>query len=373
MSIQIQEVTTDKHRKQFVDFQFKLYKNDPYWVPQLKKDEISGIDPTKNPAFKFCEAKFWLALKNGEIVGRIGAIINSLIIEKTGENILRFTRPEFIDDEEVANALFDTVKNYALAKKMDGINGPLGFSNLDHQGLLIEGHDWLPSVASDFHKAYYKKHYERLGFEKEIDWLEFRLTFPDKLPDKAKRVAQMVKKRYSMESLSFKTKEDLSEIKEPVFSVFNDAFRDLYGTFEFPDYYVRYNIEKFFPMLNPDLVHVLQDNDGEMAAFIVGIPSLSKAMRKAKGKLFPLGWYYLSRALKKPKEMDLVLTGVKKEYQSLGLISILMNDLWQAANLYGIRFVETTAMLENNHIAIQLWKSFDHIQHKRKRCYKYTF
>ena len=373
MSVEIREVKTKKDIKEFVDFQFSLYKGNKYWVPGLKSDEIKSLTLENNPGMELCDSRFWLAYKNGVCVGRIGGIIIPMRNEKMGEHIARFSRPEFIDDKEVADALIKTVEDWAKEKGMNGIQGPLGFSNLDHQGLLVEGHDWLPSVASDYHADYYRKHYERLNYEKEIDWLEFRITFPDALPEKAIKINEMVKQRYGMKALNFTTKEELLPYKYKIFDVFNDAFQDLFGTYVFPDKLKKFYSDKYFPLLNPKFVKLMEDKDGRLTAFLIALPSLSKAMQKANGCLLPMGWWHIMRALKHPQEMDLMLTGVLPDYQSKGLVAVLTTELYKTAREHGIKFVETTGMLENNHVAIQLWKSYDHIQHKRKRCYRKTF
>jgi GNAT superfamily N-acetyltransferase len=373
MDVQIEEVVNSSQRKKFVDFPYQLYKNNKFWVPPIKADELNSIIPEKNPAFDFCKAKFWVAYKNGKVVGRIGAIVNALWIEKIGEQIGRITRVEFVDDEEVVAALFSVAESYLKEEGMKGVMGPLGFSNLDHSGILIEGHDWLPCMASDYHMDYYQKHVEKQGYEKEIDWLEFRLTFPEALPEKSFKVADMIKKRYGLKSVNFSSKKEMEPYKEMIFKVFNDAFAGLFGTFRLPEKLVKFYINKFFPALNPRYVKVILDKEDELAGFLVALPSLSKALQKAKGKLLPFGWWHLKKALAKPSEMDLMLTGVRPEFQKLGLASLLMNELWLTANADGVKFVETTGMLENNSVAIQMWKSFDHIQHKRKRCFKKTF
>ncbi len=373
MGIQVIEVKTANERKQFVDFPYELYKSNKFWVPPFKSEELGAITPGKNPAFDFCKAKFWLALKDGKVVGRIGAIINSLWIEKIGEKIGRITRVEFVENEEVVKILFDTAEAFLKSEGMTGVMGPLGFSNLDHQGMLIEGFDHLPCMASDYHMDYYLKYIENLGYSKEIDWLEFRITFPEALPEKSYKVAEMLKKRYGLKSLSFSTREELMPYRDKIFSLFNEAFSELFGTFRFPDDLIKFYIDKFFPSINPRYVKIILDKNNELAGFIIAIPSLSEALQKAKGKLFPFGWYHLKKAFDHPKEMDLMLTGVVPEMQKFGLAALLMNELWITANNDGIKFVETTGMLENNHVAIQMWKSFDHIQHKRKRCFKKTF
>lgn len=373
MSIQVQEVLNQGQRKKFVDFPYQLYKNNEFWVPPMKADELSSITPEKNPAYDFCNAKFWIAIEDGKVVGRIGAIVNDLWIEKIGEKIGRITRIEFIDHSEVVEMLIKTAEEWLKEQGMIGVMGPLGFSNLDHSGLLIEGHDKIPCMASDYHFDYYQQHIEKLGYTKEIDWLEFRITFPDAMPEKSFKVADMIKKRYGLRSVNFTKRSELEPYREMIFKVFNDAFAGLFGTFRLPDKLVKFYINKFFPALNPKYVKIILDKENELAGFLVAIPSLSKALQKAKGKLLPLGWWHLKNALEKPTEMDLMLTGVRPEFQKMGVVSLLMNDLWQTANNDSVMFVETTGMLEDNHVAIQMWKSFDHIQHKRKRCYRKMF
>lgn len=373
MSIEIKEVKTKADIKAFVNLAFSLYKNNAYWVAPMKADETKALIADENPAMEFSESKFWLAYENGKCVGRIGGIVNPLWNTKTGEQLARFTRPEFVDNPEIADKLMATVEAWAKEKQMAGIMGPLGFSNLDHQGLLVEGHEWLPSVASDYHQSYYQQHFERLGYQKEIDWLEFRITFPEALPEKSYKVAEMLKTRFGLRSLNFNTKQELDPYKEQIFNLFNQAFAGLFGTFELPDRLIRFYIDKYFPIINPRYVKIILDRDDKIAGFLIALPSLSKAMQKANGSLLPLGWYHIMKALKKPSEMDLMLTGVRPELQKMGVAALLMNDLWATANADGVKYVETTGMLENNHVAIQMWKSFDHIQHKRKRCYRKMF
>jgi GNAT superfamily N-acetyltransferase len=373
MTLSIKEVATAADIKQFAELPYQLYKNNPYWVPPLKSDEQKSINPSLNPSFEFSKAKFWLAYRDGKCVGRIGGIVIPIWNEKTGENIARFTRPEFVDDPEVARLLISTVEEWAKSQGMSGLMGPLGFSNLDHQGLLIEGHEWLPSVASDYHFDYYQKYYEQLGFQKEIDWLEFRITFPDVMPEKSLKVAEMLKTRFGLRSVNFTKKSELEPYKEEIFKLFNDAFAGLFGTFRLPDNLVRFYINKYFPILNPRYVKIILDREDKIAGFLIVMPSLSRAMQKAGGRLLPFGWWHLKKAVEKPSEIDLMLTGVRPELQKMGVAALLMNDLYTTANQDGVKFVETTGMLENNHVAIQIWKSFDHIQHKRKRCYRKMF
>lgn len=373
MALVITEVSSKKDIKAFVQLPFLIYKGNPYWVPPMVSDEEKALLPSTNPAFEFSKAKFWLVYKDGICVGRIGAIVNSLAIEKTGEKLGRLTRTEFIDDKAVVDLLFETAESWLKSEGMDGVHGPLGFSNLDHQGLLIEGHNYLPSVASDYHQPYYGAHFERLGYVKEKDWLEFRVTFPEALPEKSFVVAEMLMKRYGLKALNFTQKSELEQFKQPIFDLFNEAFTELFSTFKLSQKMIDFYVSKYFPLLNPRYVKVIVDKEDKIAGFLVALPSLSKAMQRANGKLLPFGWWHIMQALKKPCEMDLMLTGVRPDFQKLGVAALLMNDLWKTANSDGVKYVETTGMLEDNHVAIQMWKSFEHIQHKRKRCYTKRF
>ncbi|MPQ48903.1 hypothetical protein GCQ56_18040 [Marinifilum sp. N1E240] len=373
MTIQIIEVQNKRQRKAFVNFPYELYKDNKFWVPPIKSGELELLLPEKNPAFEFCIAKFWLAYQDNKVVGRIGAIVNQLAIDKTGEKMGRITRMEFIDDPAVSKQLFTVAENWLKEKGMIGAMGPLGFSNLDHAGVLIEGHEWLPSIASDYHFAYYQNHFENSSYLKEIDWLEFRISLPEETPAKASRLADLIQKRHHLNILNFTTKKELEPYKEKIFNVFNDAFADLFGTFKLPEKLIRFYVSKYFPILNPRYVKIITSQEDQLMGFIIAIPSLSKAMQKAKGKLFPFGWWHIKKSLENPCEMDLMLTGVDYKSQKLGFVSILMNELLKTSNADGLRFAETTGMLENNYVAIQLWKSFDHVQHKRKRCYRKMF
>lgn len=370
MDFVIEEVTTAKALKDFVDLPYRLYRKEKNWIPPMRHDEMNALIAEKNPAFEFCKVKFWVAYSKGKCVGRIGGIIIPPWNEKQHDATGRFTRPEFENDKELARALFDTVGAWLKKEGMSSMAGPLGFSNLDHQGLLIEGHDWLPSIASDYHFAYYGSIYEELGFAKEIDWVEFRITFPKELPEKSVKVGELIINRYGLKVVNFKSRKEMELYKEKIFELFNKAFSDLYGTYPLPEKLCQYYIDKYFGILNPRYVKIILDSSEQMAGFIIGMPSLSVAMKKANGRLLPFGWYHLMQALEHPREMDLLLTGIKPELQRLGVSSLLLNEIWREANKDGVEFVETTAMLENNSVAIQMWKMFDHIQHKRKRCYR---
>ncbi len=373
MAVTIKEVTTKKDLKEFVGFLYRHYRNNEFWVPPLRSEELKVFDRDINPVFNICKSKLWLAYRGNKCVGRVCGIVIPAWIEKTGEKLARLSRIEFIDDHEVSSSLFDAVENWAKEESMDGIVGPLGFSNLDQSALLIEGHNWLPSIASNYQWAYYQNHFDNYGYSKELDWLEFRITFPDQLPDKSFKVAEMLKSRYGLQYVGFNSLKQLLPYKKEISHLYNDAFSGLYGTYPLPDELLSFHFDKYFPNLNPRYVKVIKDKDGGLVGFIIAMPSLSKAMKKANGRLFPFGFIPILKARQNNNEMDLMLTGVRPEMQRMGVAALLMNELWLTANGDGIKYVETTGMIEDNHVAIQMWKSFDHIQHKRKRCYRKMF
>jgi ribosomal protein S18 acetylase RimI-like enzyme len=368
MSIDIQVVKTKLDRKTFVDFQFNLYKNNNFWVPPIKKDELAAINPEKNPALEFCDAEFWLAIKDGQVVGRIGAIINHLYNKKVGKSLGRINRIEFINDKAVSEKLFETAFEWLKNKNVHTVHGPLGFTNLDTQGLLIEGFDHLPSIASVYHHAYYAEHFEDLGFKKENDWVEFRLTLTERPVNKASRGSELIKKRFGFDVVKFNTKAEMQAYAKPIFQILNEAFQDLPYVNRFNDKMIDLYATKYFKVLDPKYVRVVKKEEA-IIGFVVGIPSLTKAMQKAKGKLFPFGFTHVLKALKNPTEIDLLLTGVLPEHQSSGVAVILFAEIQKQMMDSGINTMETTGIFETNQNVIANWKNYENIQHKRRRCY----
>ncbi len=374
MNIEIRNLSTSSDYKNFINFQFSLYKNDKMWVPPIKEDEISALKAKTNPSFNFCDAEFWIALIDGKVVGRIGAIINHKYNEERSEKMGRFSRFECIDDNVVANKLLTTAEDWVKSKGMEGIYGPLGFNNLDHQGMLIEGFEYLPSIASEYHKPYYKSLVEDNNFEKEIDWLEFRLTLGEIAQNKAIRGAELVKKRYGIKVIHFNNTEELKPYINTVFEILNNSFGVLPFVSKFDEKLSTFYAKKYLQILNPKFVKMVERNN-EVIGFIIGLPSLSEAMQKAKGKLFPLGIIHIMKALKGKgiDTMDQMLTGIKTEHQKTGAVAILQAELQNAMVEHGLKYIETTGMFETNDKAIGNWKNYEHIQHKRKRCFVKKF
>ncbi len=368
MSVEIIKVSSASEMKAFAKFPFSLYKGNPFWVPPIIKDEIKSTDPKENPAMEYCDSEFWLAKKDGKVVGRIGAIINHKYNEKVDKKQGRFSRLEFIDDKQVFTSLMDTAIKWIKEKGMTQVHGPLGFSNLDTQGMLIEGFDHLQSVASVYHLPYYKGYMDDYGFEKENDWVEFRLTLGERARNKANRGAALIKKRYGFEVKSFSKSEEMRPYVKDLFGILNKAFTKLPYVTPFNDKMVELYAEKYFKVINPKYVRMVT-KDGEVIGFLVAVPSLSEALQKANGKLFPFGFVYILNAMKKPKVMDFFLTGVKPEYDNSGVAVILFAEVQEEMMAAGIDQMETTGIFEDNHNVISNWKNYEHIQHKRRRCF----
>lgn len=371
MSVVLKQVKSKSEARDFVMLPFSLYKDNAYWVPPMIADELKALFPETNPAFDFCTAAFWVAYKNGNPCGRIGAIINRPYIEKTGVQSGRFTRFECVNDKEVAQVLFQTAENWLREQGIKEVLGPLGFTNLDLQGMLVEGFDHLPSIASVYHLPYYKELVESAGYSKEIDWIEFRLTIGEAAVKKASRGGQLIAKRYGIDVLHFTKTSELLPYTNKLFGILNDSFDDLPFVTPFTEKMMDFYKEKYIKLLNPELVKMVCMK-GEVIGFVVGLPSMSKAMQKAKGKLFPFGFWHLLQAQKAKNNdtADQMLTGVMKEHQATGAAVILMSELQNTMLAKGMKYIETTGIFETNANAISNWKNYEHIQHKRKRCFK---
>ncbi len=368
MSVEIKEVITKSDMKEFVNLQFELYKGNKFWAPPLKSDELHYLDPEENPAFKFVNAKFFLAIRNGKAVGRIGALINKKYNEKVNKKLVRFTKIEFINDEEVFDTLMQKVIDYGKNQGMDTIHGPLGFTNLDKQGLLIEGFEELQSIASVYHLPYYKEHFDRFAFEKENDWLEFQLKVNDAVRKKASRGSAMIQKRYGFEVMHFETTAEMKKHAHQVLDILNEAFDVLPYVVPFEDELKDYYVEKYFSYLNPKFVKAVK-KDGELVGFQIAVPSMSKAMQKANGSLLPFGAIAMKKAMNKNDLADLFLTGVLKKHQNAGVAVVLFSETQNALHEAGMDTLETTGVFETNKEVIANWKNYEHIQHKRRRCY----
>ena len=376
MAVTIKKVTTKKDLKSFIRFNYELYKNNPYSVPDLYDDMMGTFNSKKNAAFEFCEADYFLAYKDDKLVGRVAAIINHRANETWKKNEVRFGWIDFIDDLEVSKSLLDQVESWGKERGMDSMVGPLGFTDLDAEGMLVEGFDQLSTMATIYNYPYYPEHMEKHGFEKEADWVEYRLTVPEKLPEKFVRISELILQKYKLKIKKL-TRKELKEKNygQRIFDLINEAYRPLFGYSEMTQGQIDQYIKMYLPLIDLRMVSLVENEEGELIACGLSMPSLSEALQKAKGKMFPFGWYHLAKALfiKKPKVLDLLLVGVKPEYQSKGVNALLFYDLVPVYNEMGFQFGESNPELELNKKVQAQWSAFESTQHKRRRAFKKVF
>jgi ribosomal protein S18 acetylase RimI-like enzyme len=368
MSVTIQEVRNKKDLRQFIRVPFSLYKGNKYWVPPLWSDEWNTLDAAKNPSFEYCRAKYYLARRNGQIVGRVAGIINDRYIEKWGQRNCRFGWLDFIDDREVSGALLDAVTQWGLENGMTSLQGPMGFTDLDKEGMLIEGFDQLATLATLYNHPYYPQHLESMGFEKDADAVEFIVTTPKEIPEKVLRIQNLVLERSKLRLVKG-GKKKLIRYARGIFHLINEAYTDLYGVVELTEKQIDVYIKQYFGFINPDYVKIVVDGNDKVVAFGIAIPCLTHALQKSRGRILPFGFIHLLLALKFPKEIELLLIAVKPEYQSRGLTSILMTELTRKCIENSIRRAETNPELEENTQVQAIWKHFDSRLHKRRRFY----
>lgn len=376
-SIQIKRVETKKDLKRFIEFHYDLYKGNPYDVPNLYSDEVNTLSKDKNAAFDFCEAEYYLALKEGKIVGRVAAIINHKANEKWKKKDVRFGWIDFIDDIEVSRALFKAVEDYGRKKGMDDIVGPLGFTDMDPEGMLTWGFDKLGTMATIYNYEYYPQHMEKLGgWEKDNDYVEYYLVVPEKSPEKYTKIAEMVEKRYNLHVRKL-TKKDIFQggYGKKLFDLINLTYSDLYGFSELTDRQIDQYVKMYFPFADLNLVTVIEDGnkDNQLAGLGITIPSLSHALQKCRrGRLFPFGWWHLLRAIKfhKTDGVDLLLMGFLPEYRSKGANALLFADLIPRYVNYRFKWGETQVEMESNEGVQSQWGPLDPINHKKRRCYR---
>lgn len=372
MSIEIREALTKKDMKKFVRFGNKLYEGNQYFCPQLEFDELKTLNPNKNPAFEACESIYYLAYKDGKIVGRIAGIINYKANETWKVKKVRFGWFDFIDDKEISFALLDKIIEWGKSKGMDCMNGPVGFTDFDHQGLLIEGYDYNSPMASLYNYPYYVEHFESYGFQKESDWIEFRVYPPDEIPERLDRIAKIVMDKYNLKIDKIRSgKEVVKKYGYTFFDVVDEAYQPLYNYSPLTDKQKKAYAEMYFPLLNYDFLTLVTNEKDEIVGVGVGMPNLSEALRKSKGRLFPFGFIHLLKALKAKKftDFDLLLIAVRPDYQNKGVNSIFFYDQIKYFNRYGVKHAETTSILESNLKNQANWEYFEKIMHKRRRAY----
>ncbi len=369
MSIVVHEVKNRNELKKFILFPFSLYRNNRFWVPPLIFDELKTLRKDKNPAFEFCKAKYWLAYKDGKIAGRIAGIINNRYIENWGNKFARFGWLDFIDDEEVSRSLINAAEEWAKENGMTAVHGPLGFTDFDAEGLLIEGFEELSTFGAIYNYPYYADHIEKCGYKKDTDWIEFQIQPPAELPDRVKRISEIVLKKYNLKILKAKKAKELLPYGRDLFHIINDTYKNLYGFVQLSEKQIDLYIKQYFGFIRAEYVPVILDSDGKVAAFGITMPSLSKALQKANGRLFPFGFIHILKAMKNNAYVDLYLTGVRPDLQDKGINAILISEMQKAYAKNKIIFAETNRELETNYKVHGQWKDMNGRQHKRRRCY----
>ncbi len=374
MAVEIREINPTKSElKKYTEFGIDLYKDNPYYVPPLIKDDVETLSPGKNPAFDHCRAKSWMAFRDGKPVGRITGIINSLVNERSGRNDVRFGFTDFIDDDEVADALFDTLARWGRDNGMTSIVGPMGFTDLDHEGMLTFGFEELGTMATIYNYPYYPIQMERMGFTPDAEWVEYRITVPDELPDQLARVGEIVKRKYGLRTIKYtsgkKIKEDYGVA---LFELINEAYDKLYGYSPLTPRQIQYYIDLYLPILKLENVCVIVDKADKLVGIGISMPSMSKALQKSKGRLFPTGWIHLLKAMYGHNDtVDLLLVAVSPEYQSKGVNALLFTDLLPVYIKNGYRWAESNPELADNENVQQQWKFFERRQHRRRVAFRH--
>ena len=373
-NITIKKVESKSEMKKFIRFNYELYKDNQYSVPDIYEDMLETFSD-KNAAMEFCEAIYFLAYKDGKVVGRVAGIINNKANKTWNLNAVRFGWIDFIDDPEVSRALIEAVEEWGRSKGKTEIQGPLGFTDLDAEGMLIEGFEELGTMATIYNYPYYPKHIEALGFEKDADWIELLINVPREtgLPERLKRISEIVMQKYNLQIKKYTSAKKLAaDYGQEIFKLINEAFKPLFGYSELSQKQIDQYVKTYLPILDLKLISLITEPDGRLIGVGISMPSMSRALQKAKGKLFPFGWWHLLKALKwkKPKILDLMLVAIKPEYQGKGVNSLLFYDLLPIYIQEGYEYVETNVELESNSKVQQQWIYFERRQHKRRRCFK---
>ena len=370
MSLVIKEVKSKKELKKFITFPFSLYKKNRFWVPPLILDEVNTLTPGKNAALEFCDASYWLAYDGKKPVGRIAGIINHRFIEQWESKQARFGWFDFIDDEKVSEALLKTVEEWAVQKGMDAIHGPLGFTDMDKEGVLVEGFEELGTFATLYNHPYYASHLEKHGYVKDTDWVEYEIIVPEEPVEKLSRLSEIVLKKNRLTIYQPKNKKELvKKYGHELFSLINDAYGHLYGFVTLTEQQINQYINQYLGFLQLDYISVIVDEEGRVAGAGITMPSLSKAMQRCRGRLFPRGVFDVLKATKKVQLVDLYLVAVRRELQGRGVNAVLINTFLQNFKKLGIIKAESNPELEDNANVQGQWKFFSHRQHKRRRCY----
>lgn len=364
----IKEVLTKKELKTFVEFPIKLYKDNPLYTPPLVGDDMNDFNPKKNPSYKECQTKCFLAYKDNKLVGRICALYNPPADKKFNTKRIRFRHFDVIDDIEVTKALFKACKEYALSLGMEEVEGPNGFTDMDKEGMLIEGFDQKNIYITYYNAPYYKEHLQQIGLYKQVDWFEYRINIPQVVDPRLEKISKLVLRR-GFKVVKVKTKKELMPYIHKAFRIYNEAFAPLYGTVPLSEELVDYYMAAFLQLLDMDYISLIEDKEGEVVGFAAVVPSLGKALTKCHGKLFPFGWIHLLKALKKNDTIDMLLIATKPELQGQGLNALLMLEIQKTCIKHGIKYAETGPELELNTLVRGQWEKYEHVLARKRRLF----
>ena len=368
--VEIREVKTRKDLRTFAGFNEKMYRDVPQAFPDLISDEMANFTPKKNPAFEYCESRQFLAYKDGECVGRIAGIISHKANDKWNRENIRFSRVDFIDDYEVSSALFKAVEDWGRERGLKAIHGPIGFCDLDQEGMLIEGFEYDGMFVTINNAPYYKDHMEKMGFGKATDWIEMRLDVPKEEPEFWKKLAERVVEENEFRVYQAPNRFALKKYIPQIFELINATYKELYGEVELSEAQVKKYTSQFILMVNVKYITMVFDKDDNMVGFGIVVPSMAHASKKSKGRLLPFGWFRMLRApFSKPETVERFLVGALEKYQRLGVPAVLIHSMFAQAIKDGVKYAETGPMLEDNTKIHSVWKKFDKIQHRRRRCW----
>ena len=371
MEVTIKEVKTKKDLRAFVHFPNELYKDNPYYVPQIESMDRDTLTPSKNHAFEVCEGKYWLAIdENDNMVGRVAGIINHRYNEKVGEKICRFGWIDFVGDRVVSEALMQAVEEYAKEKGMDVVSGPTGFLEFDAAGVLVEGFDRLPTAYGKYNDPYYESHLLALGYQKDVDFVEYLIKVPEVIPERYARMAKLVSEKYSLRQAPLRKRSDINPYIDGIFRCMNAAYSDLHGFSELTPGQCEDLKKQFLSNVSVDFLSIILDANDQVVAFGVALPSLSKAMQKAKGSLFPFGFIHVLNALKHNDTLDLLLIAIDEQYQNKGVNAMIFDKFAKGITKNGIKYIESTRELEDNTSVQNLWHYLEHELTKRARVYR---
>ncbi|MBQ4804699.1 GNAT family N-acetyltransferase [Aquimarina sp. MMG015] len=368
--ITIKEITSKADLTTFVKFPFELYKDSPYYVPSIIKEELDVMNPAKNPVFKNAVAKYFLAYKNNKIVGRIAAIINWIEVKEQQKPKIRFGWFDVIDDLEVTKALLEKVVDFGKQNYLEYMEGPVGFSNMDKAGILIKGFEELNTMITWYNYPYYQKHMEQLGFEDAATWVEYKIKVPNETKDKVIKFAKIIKERYQLQLLKFKKSKELLKYADDMFDLLNKTYSSLQTFVPIQQYQIEMYKKKYLPYLNPEYITCIADKNGKLIAFSIVMPSFSKALKKMNGKIYPLKFLHILKAQRRNDTAAFYLIGVDPEYQNKGVTALIFKEMNETFIRNGIEMVETNPELEENKAIQALWNDYEHEQHKMRRTYR---